>query len=58
MEKLAYELLNIVARLEQEKLKIEIKEGLSFAGNENLWKKVERYTEVSTAVKLYELVKD
>lgn len=58
MNNLEPELLVIVARLEKDILQDSIKEELSSAGNENLWKKVERYAEVSTALKLYELVKD
>ena len=58
MNNLEPELLVIVARLEKDLLQTSIKEKLSSLGNEDLWEKVERYAEVSTAVKLYELIKD
>lgn len=58
MEELKMELMNIVAQIEKEQLQAQIKEELSSAGKKDVWKLIERYTDVNTAIKLYELVKD
>ena len=58
MEKLAFELLNIIAQIEESQLHEEIKKELTSIGKDRLLKRIERYAEVSAAVKLYELVKD
>lgn len=58
MEELKMELMNIVAQIEKEQLQAQIKEELSSVGKKDLWKLIERCVEVSTAIKLYELVKD
>lgn len=58
MEELKMKLMNIIAQIEQEQLQAQIKEELSSVGKKDLWKLIERCVEVSTAIKLYELVKD
>ena len=57
MEKLAFELLNIIAQIEEKQLHEDIKKELKSTGQDRLLKKIERYAEVSAAVKLYELIK-
>ena len=57
MEKLAFELLNIIAQIEEKQLHEDIKKELKSIGKDRLLKKIERYAEVSAAVKLYELIK-
>lgn len=57
MERLAFELLNIIAQIEERQLHEEIKKELTSIGKDRLLKKIERYAEVSAAVKLYELIK-
>ena len=56
MEKLAFELLNIIAQIEEKQLHEEIKKELTSIGKDRLLKRIERYAEVSAAVKLYELI--
>jgi hypothetical protein len=56
MEKLAFELLNIIAQIEEKQLQEDIKKELKLIGKDRLLKKIERYAEVSAAVKLYELI--
>lgn len=56
MERLAFELLNIIARIEEKQLHEEIKKELTSIGKDRLLKRIERYAEVSAAVKLYELI--
>ena len=56
MEKLAFELLNIIAQIEEKQLHEEIKKELTSIGKDRLLKKIERYAEVSAAVRLYELI--
>lgn len=58
MEKLAFELLNIIAQIEEKQLHEDIKKELTSIGQDRLLKKIERYAEVSTAVRLYELIKN
>lgn len=58
MEKLAFELLNIIAQIEEKQLHEDIKKELKSIGKDRLLKKIERYAEVSTAVRLYELIKN
>ena len=58
MEKLAFELLNIIAQIEEKQLYEDIKKELTSIGKDRLLKKIERYAEVSAAVKLYELIKN
>ena len=57
MEKLAFELLNIIAQIEEKQLHEDIKKELTSISRDRLLKKIERYAEVSAAVKLYELIK-
>lgn len=57
MEKLAFELLNIIAQIEEKQLHEDIKKELKSIGKDRLLKRIERYAEVSAAVKLYELIK-
>lgn len=57
-EKLAFELLNIIAQIEEKQLHEDIKKELKSIGQDRLLKKIERYAEVSTAVRLYELIKN
>lgn len=52
------ELAGIVSNFMKEKMEQEIKEELASIGKDDLWKKIERYSMVSTAANLYELVKD
>lgn len=56
MEKLAFELLNIIAQIEEKQLHEDIKKELTSIGKYRLLKKIERYAEVSAAVRLYELI--
>ena len=56
MEKLAFELLNIIAQIEEKQLQEDIKKELTSIGKDRLLKKIERYAEVSAAVRLYELI--
>lgn len=56
MEKLAFELLNIIAQIEEKQLHEDIKKELTSIGKDRLLKKIERYAEVSAAVRLYELI--
>lgn len=58
MEELRIGLAVIIAQIEKEQLQAQIKEELSAVGKKELWKIIERYAEVNTAVKLYDLVKD
>ena len=58
MERLAFELLNIIAQIEERQLHEEIKKELTSIGKDRLLERIERYAEVSAAVKLCELVKD
>ena len=57
MERLAFELLNIIAQIEEKQLHEDIKKELTSISRDRLLKKIERYAEVSAAVKLYELIK-
>ena len=57
MENLKIELMSTIAQIEQWQLQAQIKEELSSVGKKDLWKLIERCVEVSTAIKLYELVK-
>ena len=56
MERLAFELLNIITQIEEKQLHEEIKKELTSIGKDRLLKKIERYAEVSAAVRLYELI--
>ena len=47
-----------IAQIEKKQLQVRIKGELSSVGKSELWKLIERYTKVSTAVRLYELAKD
>ena len=58
MERLAFELLNIIAQIEERQLHEEIKKELESIGKEDLWEEIEQYAEFTTAANLYELIKD
>ena len=46
-----------IAQIEEKQLHEDIKKELKSIGQDRLLKKIERYAEVSAAVKLYELIK-
>lgn len=50
------ELAGIVSNFMKEKMEQEIKEELASVGKDDLWKKIEQYSMVSTAANLYELI--
>lgn len=50
------ELAGIVSNFMKEKMGQEIKEELASVGKDDLWKKIEQYSMVSTAANLYELI--
>lgn len=50
------ELAGVVSNFVKEKLEQEIKEELASVGKDDLWKKIEQYSNLFTAVNLYELI--
>lgn len=50
------ELAGIVSNFMKEKMEQEIKEELASVGKDDLWKKIEQYSKLSTAANLYELI--
>ena len=50
------ELAGIVSNFMKEKMEQEIKEELSSVGKDDLWKRIEQYSKLSTAANLYELI--
>lgn len=50
------ELAGIVSNFMKEKIGQEIKEELASVGKDDLWKKIEQYSKLSTATNLYELI--
>ena len=50
------ELAGIVSNFMKEKMEQEIKEELASVGKDDLWKRIEQYSKLSTAANLYELI--
>lgn len=50
------ELAGIVSNFMKEKIGQEIKEELASVGKDDLWKRIEQYSKLSTAANLYELI--
>ena len=51
------EMAVIVANFMKEKMEQEIKEELSSVGKEDIWEKIEKYADLTTAANFYELIK-
>lgn len=52
------ELAGVVSNFMKEKLEQEIKEELSSVGKEDIWEKIEKCADITTAANFYELIKE